>query len=220
MQSVERPKKQKWDLCEEEILPWTAASASAWVSSLPFRVACPFWQPVLWILDLPSQLLQSHKPICCSKHMFHLLPLVEPLMTQWSLTDFPLFPKKRTAKNMLRRQIYFFSLCTFLFSEDGDFWVWHEHRYSTNIHMCYYEPQTIVAVHPGAKLKGDPEGPVMKCQSNVGSETSLTCSKMEKIVFQEPPQGDIILEDIVWYITWVGAMGLWTRMLTGNADGL
>lgn len=65
--------------------------------------------------------------------------------------------------------------------------MWHEHRCFTNVHMFYYEPQTIGVVNPGAKLKGDPDGPVMKCPSKVGSETSLKCSKMEKIVFTRSP---------------------------------
>lgn len=45
--------------------------------------------------------------------------------------------------------------------------------YFITIHIRNYESQTISIVNPGAKLKGDPDGHAMRCQSKMGSETSL-----------------------------------------------
>lgn len=95
-------------------------------------MACLSWQPGLWILDLPSQLPESHKPIPCNKHIFHPGGTVNDPMTSHCTSP---ASSKRNCREQLR---CCFLWCTFLPSQDWDFWMWHEHipwTYTMNIRV-------------------------------------------------------------------------------------
>lgn len=135
-------------------------------------------EPVLWVLDLPSQLPWSHKPFPCNKHIFHPLPLVELLIIQWPLIVPFFLPLKKslTANNIFRHIGFFFLFSSYFFSFyffPGLRFLVVAQTYFITIHIRNYESQTISIVNPGAKLKGDPDGHAMRCQSKMGSETSL-----------------------------------------------
>lgn len=76
------------------------------------------------------------------------------------------------ANNILRHTDFFF-LILYFFVFPGLRFLDVAETYFTNIHILNYESLTIGIVNPRAKLKCDPDGHVMRCQSKMGSDIAL-----------------------------------------------